>query len=686
PGVPGIGEKTAIKLLKEFSSLENILDSIEKVSGKKRKENLRKYSEQAVMSKRLGRIKLDVPVELDFENCRLEEPDREEIVQFLRRLEFSSLLDRYTKESRIKVGDLKIKSVDDKDALDELISFIKNSGELALDIPLDNYKQPMSSDFQELLIAIEDRGVYSIQAGSDLNWKEIINGLAGILKDDRIKKLLLHAKETLLVLNREGLKLKGIDFDPLLAAYLLAPSDTLPSMEELVKESLNTGFSDDLEQREKTASFLQKCFEIREQLIPELENKGLLKLYKGIEVPLLKPLAEMEFNGICLDKGYLEELSLHWEKELDTLTDHIYTHAGREFNINSPKQLGEVLFDELGLPVIKKTKTGYSTSAQVLEELEGKHEIISLISRYRQLMKLKSTYIDALPPLIDSETGRVHTSFNQMVTATGRLSSTDPNLQNIPIRTEEGREIRKAFVPQKDWILLSIDYSQIELRVLAHISQDRTLISAFNNGEDIHTQTASEVFNVQARDVTANMRREAKVINFGIAYGMSSYGLARDLGISRQAAEEYIERYFNRFTGVKEYMSRIIEQAKEEGYVTTIMNRRRYIPEIRSRNYHRRSFAERTAINTPIQGSAADIMKVAMIRVYKHLKEKEYQSRLLLQVHDELVIETPEDELDRVAREVKEEMEIAAKLDVPLIADVQTGTNWRDKEDFSGVK
>ncbi|MFP4017087.1 MAG: DNA polymerase, partial [Halanaerobiales bacterium] len=344
---------------------------------------------------------------------------------------------------------------------------------------------------------------------------------------------------------------------------------------------------------------------------------------------------------------------------------------------------GVILFEKLGLPVVKKTKTGYSTSVEVLEELLDKHGIIPLIMEYRQLAKLKSTYVDALPPLINKETGRLHTSFNQMVTATGRLSSTDPNLQNIPIRTEEGREIRKAFVPQgEDWILLAADYSQVELRVLAHISGDRNLIEAFKNGDDIHTQTASEIFEVKPEEVTSNMRRHAKVINFGIAYGMSPYGLARDLNISRKEAETYIDKYFERFSGVKKYMEQIVESAKEDGYITTIFDRIRYIPEINSRNFHRRNFARRAAINTPIQGSAADIMKKAMINVYKKFKTVDLRVKMLLQVHDELVIEVHREDLGKVAKILKEEMEKAVQIDVPLTVGLQIADNWKDKEDY----
>ncbi|MEC9488159.1 MAG: DNA polymerase I, partial [Halanaerobium sp.] len=396
--------------------------------------------------------------------------------------------------------------------------------------------------------------------------------------------------------------------------------------------------------------------------------------------PLITVLAHMEHVGIRIDEDKFNSLSGELAESAAFLEEKVYKLAGEEFNLNSPKQLGEILFERLGLPVIKRTKTGYSTSADVLEQLKEHHEIIELILEYRQITKLKSTYIDALPPLINPRTGRIHTSFNQMVTSTGRLSSTNPNLQNIPIRTEEGRKVREFFIPREGAVFLSADYSQVELRVLAHISQDPGLLTAFQEGEDIHNQTAAEVFNVAPDEVEREHRRMAKVINFGIAYGMSPYGLARDLGVTREEAEEYIDKYFERFPGVKKYMDRTIAQARKEGYVTTIMGRRRYISQIKSRNYHQRSFAERAAINTPIQGSAADIMKKAMLDVFSALNDKYPETRILLQVHDELVLEVPEEKFSQVAKLVRKKMERTVKLDVPLLVDLKWGYNWRDTQ------
>ncbi len=678
PGVPGIGKKTAIKLLKEFSSLENVLNNINRVSGKKRKENLRKFSEQAEMSKRLGRIMLDVPLEIDLEDCKREEADQEKIVDLFERLEFGSLLDRFQENPEINSQDINIKKLSKKDDLEELLNKIKEKGIFAFNIILDDFSFPVRANMKSFLFTVDREKVYLLNDEDFL-----IEVFADVFRDPEIEKYLLHAKESIIYLQKNGVELKNLTFDPLLAIYLQNPSKKLVSLSELLENELNIKLEEDITLEKTTALMLTNIIELKEKFFTDLQENKLLELYQEMEIPLIKVLAEMEINGIKVDLDFLNELSKKYEEKLKTITEKVHQLAGEEFNLNSPQQLSEILFEKLDLPVIKKTKTGYSTGISVLEELEDKHEIIPLIMEYRQWSKFKSTYVDALPPLINEKTGRIHTSFNQMVTATGRLSSTEPNLQNIPIRTEEGREIRKAFIPENDdWILLAADYSQIELRVLAHICDDQGLQEAFNKGRDIHTETAAEIFEVEADDVTENMRREAKVINFGIAYGMSAYGLSDDLDISRKEAEEYINRYFDRFSGVKNYMEDIIFKAGEQGYVTTIFNRRRQIPEIKSRNFHRRSFAERTAINTPIQGSAADIMKIAMIDLYNSLKDKNSIARILLQVHDELVLEVKKEVLADIARTVKENMESAVELEVPLIVDLQVGDNWKEKRDY----
>jgi DNA polymerase-1 len=421
------------------------------------------------------------------------------------------------------------------------------------------------------------------------------------------------------------------------------------------------------------------------RLEENLAEADLLRLYQEIEMPLIPVLAGMELRGVAVDREHLQALSAEMEKELEELTAKIYQLAGESFNINSPKQLGEILFDKLSLPVIKKTKTGPSTSAEVLEELAAEHEIAVYLLEYRQLAKLKSTYVDALPALLHPRTGRIHTTFQQTVTATGRLSSTEPNLQNIPVRTPLGRRIRQAFIPgEPDWRLLTADYSQIELRVLAHMSKDEGLIDAFREGEDIHARAAAEVFGVPMDQVDSQLRDRAKAINFGIIYGISSFGLAKGTGLSRAEAQDYIDRYFARYPGVKRYIDETIKEGREKGYVATLFGRRRYLPELHSKNWTQRQFAERMAMNAPIQGTAADIMKIAMIGIYREMNERGLQARMLLQVHDELVFEVPPGEVDELAGLVREVMEDSLHLAVPLVVDIQVGENWRDTAPYRG--
>ena len=663
PGVPGIGEKTATKLLKEFNTMENVLENIEKVSGKKRKENLRKYSEQAKMSKKLGKIITDLDIDFEFEDLRLEEPNFDEVINLFKRLEFNSLLDRFEENIEEKLKEITYKEIND-DSFNDLLDLINKNKEFAFTI-VNN---------ERLIIKINDR-VFNFEP-----FDKYENELKSVFENKNIKKISFNSKDNLIFLNNNNIKCEGLIFDPQLASYLLNPDETPLTMSEMISREFNVS-QDDLKEDDKTSDqYLNYLYELKEIYTDKLKSKDLYSLFIDIELPLIKVLAEMESNGIYADCDFLEELSQEISKKIESIEKNTYDLAGEEFNLNSPKQLGEVLFDKLELPVIKRTKTGYSTSIDVLEKLEDKHDIIPMIMDYRKYSKIKSTYVDPLLKLVNQKTGRIHTNFNQMVTATGRLSSTDPNLQNIPIRTEEGRKIRKAFIAEKDdWVLLSADYSQIELRVLAHISDDKQLIKAFNEDQDIHTQTASEVFEVEPENVNSNLRRHAKVINFGIAYGMSSYGLANDLDITNKEADEYINKYFDRFPGVKKYMDNIVKKAKNDGYVRTIFNRLRYIKGINSSNYHRRSFAERTAINSPIQGSAADIMKIAMIDVYNSLRESNLKVKMLLQIHDEIVFEAAKSDLDKVAKLVKEKMENAVKLKVPVIVDFKAGKNLKEQ-------
>jgi len=676
PGVPGIGEKTATTLLKEFDDMETILANIDKVSGEKRRENLRKNADLARMSKELGRIETSVPVEFDPDCCSWGDYEEGRIYELFSRLEFNSLLERFEADRlELTAGEYNLVEKLTAGDREELREKALETGFLNLAAYYEDYSMPVKGSGR-LLVSPDEKQVYILKGDE-------IGEFRDLLEEKAVVKRAIRGKEVLIEAGKTGVELSSIKFEPRLASYLLEPSSTVPDLKSLLESELEVVVQEGLEQQELLALALTRQRRLEQILTAKLKENGLIELYQEIELPLLYPLAEMELNGIRLDCDYLEDLKEKWSGKIEEMVSRAHSLAGEEFNLNSPKQVGEILFEKLGLPVIKKTKTGYSTSISVLEKLENEHEIVPLIIEYRHWSKLISTYLEALPPLVNPDTGRLHTSFNQMVTATGRLSSANPNLQNIPIRSKEGREIRRAFIPENEnWILLAADYSQIELRILAHISQDENLLETYRSGGDIHNETARGIFEVEEDKVTGNMRRKAKVINFGIAYGMSAYRLADDLDISQQEAEEYIEKYFTRFSGVKEYMDNICQEAREKGFVTTILKRKRYIPEIKSKNYHRRSFAERTAINTPIQGSAADIMKIAMNRVYRRLKEEGWQSRLLLQVHDELVLEAPRKELEHIAPVIKAEMEEAYEIDVPLIVDLEVGSNWKDKEKY----
>ena len=681
PGVPGIGEKTATSLVKEFSTVENVLDNIDKVGGKKRKENLRKHREDALMSKKLARIVTDVPIDIDFDKCEMQKADPDKVIHMFQKLDFNSLVSEFAAE-RDEVIEVEYQTIEDKEQLTNILDGLSTkllNNKLRLNVILSS-EDPMRGEVTDFIIKGDEEEIYHLPLDNFDN--QIPEELVGILENRSTKKSLYQAKRKMVALRRAGVKMRGLTFDPDIAVYVLEPSTKNPEFEEIITKYLLTNLPETDDKIETGAIQVKLLDRLEEELLEQINENELTHLFDDIEIPLEEVLAELEYNGIDLDEDFLNNLSEGLGNRIDEITQKIYDISGEEFNVNSPKQLGVVLFEKMGMPVIKKTKTGYSTAASVLEELQHQDDtgIIDLIMEYRELSKLKSTYIDALPPLVHPDTGRIHTYFNQTVTSTGRLSSTEPNLQNIPIRTEEGRKIREAFVAsEEDTILLAADYSQVELRILAHISEDPGLIEAYTNDQDIHTKTAAEVFDVPMGEVDKELRRRAKAINFGIAYGLSPYGLSRDLKIPRREAEEYIDKYFDRYKGVKEYIDSTKKLAKEQGYVTTLEGRRRYLPEIKSRNFHRRSFAERMAINTPIQGTAADIMKIAMIKVYNALMEGEYRSKLLLQVHDELVLEVYKDELNEIVELVRNEMEGAYQLSVPLTVDVEVGQNWREK-------
>jgi DNA polymerase-1 len=671
PGVPGIGEKTALKLLHQFGRLEAVLEHIDEISGKKLKENLALYHDQALLSKDLAEIRVDAPIEIEIGEGKYQIPKTPELKAILEELEFQSLIDKLdltgvesnttplpeTRESHKELMELHeltdLKCLVDELVKEEQITFILG---------------------RELTLYAGGSRVYKLffkedLLGSGMDYFQALSLLKPIFEDKRIKKVTHDAKRAMRELGQYEIELNGLVLDTFIAAYLLDSTRSKYEIEQLIYAYLkiDTVSADAMDLHD-----LYLC--MRKQL----EETDMLMLYETVEHPLIRVLADMEAVGFQVDKRVLKELDVAISKEVEQLTKDICSLVGETFNLNSPKQLSQILFEKLGLPAQKKTKTGYSTDIEVLEQLKNAHPVVNMIIDYRQVMKLKSTYIDGLWHVIGPDE-RIHSSFNQTVTATGRISSTEPNLQNIPVRMEMGRNIRRAFIASSpEHVLVDADYSQIELRVLAHISQDPTFIEAFANNQDIHRRTASEIFRVPMDEVTEEQRNSAKAVNFGIVYGISDFGLSRNLGIPRAQAKLYIDNYLDRYPKVREYMERIIVEGKKQGYVTTLLNRRRYLPELQSRNHNIRSFGERVALNTPIQGTAADIIKIAMVAVYRELKKNRLKSTLILQVHDELIIDTLISELEIVKALVKEQMENALHLSVPLVAEIGVGYSWYD--------
>jgi DNA polymerase-1 len=707
PGVPGIGEKTAISLIKEFGSIENLLKNLDKVSKPSLREKLKSHTDQAMLSRRLAVINRDIELDKPIEELTLKDVHNDKLTALLSELEFSTLLkDMTAGEGQEAVFTLpangNYRIIGDKNDFEEFLKRIESSNAMALCVAA-THEEPMRAEITGISISLKpNEAVYipligaseqstppfpSLQRrgerGGQLDKEYVLKGLKPFLENGRIKKYGHDIKYDAIVLSKEGLDLKGIEFDTLIASYLINPSE-IKGQGSVIQDSR---FNDPSTGWVPQDSRLETCnlqlatstaYQSKEKLEAALKEDGLFELYRNVEMPLIEVLSEMERDGVKIDEPFLRDMSKRLETGLNRLIEKIYFIAGIEFNINSPKQLQEVLFERLKLKSAKRTKTGMSTDVEVLQQLSSQHELPALILEYRQLSKLKSTYIDALPELINAKTGRVHTSFNQAVTATGRLSSSNPNLQNIPIRTELGREIRKAFISENGCMLLSADYSQIELRILAHISQDDVLIDAFKKGEDIHERTACEVFGVLPGTVTQEMRRMAKTVNFGVIYGISPFGLSKDLGISTESAKEFIDNYFIQHKGVKEYIEKNLKEAYEKGYVTTILQRRRYLPDLKSSNRQTKEFGKRTAINTVIQGSAADMIKVAMINIHRRLKTEGRKAKMLIQVHDELVFEAAEDEIDVIKKLVKEEMEGVMKLSVPIVVEIHTGKNWNE--------
>lgn len=681
PGIPGVGEKTALKLIREYGDLENALAHWQDFDGKKLGCLLRDYGEQARLSKKLAEIDRDVPVDVSITDCLLQEPDYPRLIKILQELEFKNTLQHFLERqtARCSTGAA-------SEAVRVTGRIIREPGELAeylnvLQGPLAVYAETHKTGaarWEIQTLGIKGKG----QEAAVLDWEsgdpeQYLRQLKPYLEAAETVKTVHDAKAAALALACYGIALQGVLYDTLLMTYLLDPSHPQTDLKALLKNKAGLPVLPSC--REETVWLgLQTLENIVPELRSALEEQQMWGLYQDVELPLCFVLARLEQTGVLLDRKMLAEMGSELDSRIRVLMTEIYGLAGEEFNINSPKQLGAIIFDKLGLAKGKKTKTGYSTSVEVLEALAREHPIVEAILHYRQLVKLKSTYIDGLQAIADPVTGRVHTSFNQAVTSTGRLSSTEPNLQNIPIRVEEGRRIRKAFLASPGCVLLAADYSQIELRVLAHIAEDEVLREAFWRDEDIHTRTAAEVFNVPLTGVTKEMRRAAKAVNFGIIYGISDYGLSQDIGVSRAEARYYIDHYFEHYRGVKLYIDRVIAEAREKGFVTTILNRRRYLPDILSRNFNLRSFAERTAMNTPIQGSAADLIKMAMVRLQEELEKIGLPQAMLLSVHDELVLEVPPERLQEAGRLVEKVMFGVYPLAVPLKVDLETGPNWYD--------
>ena len=688
PGVPGVGEKTGIKLLKQYSTIENLIEHTDELKGSIKKK-IEENKDLALMSKELATIITNVPIEVKLEDLEYGDYNKDDVVEKFKEFGFTSLI---TKLLDIEGGETTIKEeIDLKiEHLDNVEDFIKKAEEnkkVIIDV-IGKEGNILDKRVLYVFLSLDGNEIYYVN-------EDELPQIKTLLSNPEIKKHGYDLKEDYILLKPYEIELNSIDFDITIAEYLIdSKSSTsyecsaiamkyltrkIKSKEDLLGKGAKAKKFDEIEFDELSAyigdilNTVNGVYPKMEENLKETEMDGL---FYHVEMPLVEVLGSMEYIGMKVDKDQLNELKEKFTTIINELENEIFELAGEPFNINSPKQLGVVLFEKLGLPVIKKTKTGYSTNAEVLEKLRDKHEIIDKITEYRQIVKLNSTYVEGLLKIINPKTGRIHSSFNQTITTTGRISSTEPNMQNIPVKTEMGRDIRKVFVADDNCKLVDADYSQVELRVLAHMSGDENMIDAFKHGEDIHSKTASQIFDVDIKDVTSKQRIEAKAINFGIIYGKTDFGLSQDLNIPVATAKAYIDSYFNKYPKIKEFMDEAVESATETGYATTILNRRRYIPEIKASNFIVRNQGKRFAMNAPIQGSAADIIKVAMVNVYNKLKENNMKSKLILQVHDELIVEAVDEELEMAEKIVREEMENAQSMDVKLDVDLNTGDSW----------
>ena len=730
PGVPGIGEKTALSLVQKYETIDNLYKKLESgeadVKGKQ-KEKLEQNKDLAYLSRTLGEINTKVPIEDTLEELKLEEWDKPKVLELFKELNFKRYIDRFNLQNEAGNGDnsgeekiIENQYKVEKKSIEEIKEIIEKQGKMIF------YMENEKDNDEDKIIKEKITGISIFNASEneayyiDIKNGEKIQELKDIFENDKILKIGIDLGRVYILLRQEGIDFKGINYDASIAAYILNPTNNKLKLTDLAEQYLEidvngilgdsksskveqinlfdamqgAGLSSSNEEKSEEERIKEeqeksqkaeekKCtlyayiiYKLQEITMKKLEEINAVDLFNNIDMPTVTVLANMQWNGMYADLEELNKFGNQLKEQLEIKTKMIYEMAGEEFNINSTKQLGEILFEKMKLPVVKKTKSGYSTDVDVLEKLKSEDPIISEILDYRQLMKLNSTYVEGLKPYINPKTKRIHSFFHQTITATGRISSTEPNLQNIPTRFELGKQVRKIFKPEQGKVYIDADYSQIELRVLAHMSEDAHMVQAFKDGEDIHRQAASKVFKTPMEEVTKEQRSNAKAVNFGIVYGISDFGLGEQLGISRKIAKKYIEEYLQEYAGIKNFMDDMKEKAKETGYVETLFNRRRYIPELKSNNYMVRQFGERAAMNTPIQGTAADIMKIAMINVYKKLIEEKLDAKIVLQVHDEMMIEAPLAEAKKVKEIVKTEMEGAIKLNVPLIAEVSEAENW----------
>ncbi len=708
PGVPGVGEKTALNLIKQYTDIDNLYAKIEtntdEIKGKLR-EKLIENKELALLSRELGRINIDSPIEENLDQMKVEEWDKQKVLELFKKYRFNRYIERFNLElentQKKNLADMfTVENITTKEQISNVCKYIYENKKMIYycgTIKEDISENIIKSRICNISIINQQKNIVYYYNFNDI--EEFVNNFKDIFEDEQIQLYGFELSRDYILLKQIGIQAQNLIFDAKIAAYLLNPTTSKYTIDGLAIQYLDLDINTYLEtkgikeekqqlnlfdgiepkkeeEQYRNSSYAYCINKLIEELNTKLKEENLLDLFNNIEMPLIEVLANMQYTGMYVDKEELIQYGLTLKEQIKTLTQEIHLLAGKEFNINSPKQLGEILFEKLELPYAKKNKNGYSTDVDVLEKLKNEHPIIDKILEYRGIMKLNSTYVEGLLPYINEKDNRVHSYFHQTVTATGRISSTEPNLQNIPTRVEIGKKIRKAFKPQMGAIFLDADYSQIELRVLAHISEDENMIDAFKNNEDIHKQAASKVFNIPLQEVTHDQRSKAKAVNFGIVYGISDFGLAEQLGVPKKVAKEYIEQYLEKYNGIKKFMDDVVEDAKERGYVQSMFARKRYIPELKSSSYVVRQFGARAAMNTPIQGTAADIMKIAMIDVFNKLKKNNLKSKIVLQVHDELIIEVYEEELQQVKNILKTSMENAASLKVPLIVELSEANNW----------